>query len=345
MDFIARQIARDIAFTLPLSKVTSHNPLKINFRCHVCGDSTTDKYKARGWFYEAKGNLRYGCFNCNYNKPFTAYLKEYHPERFREYLFERRKEEGTHREQPKETDLAQFNKVIPVIKKSIIEEFATRCDQLPEGHPALIYMTSRQIPKERLKLFWFTMNWKGLTNKVVPETYKAEEVEPRIVIPIFDDNGEISAMQGRALRKTEKLRYITIKASEDSNKVFGLERVKEDNDIFYLEGPIDSVFIDNALAIVGGNMSLDEAPFKSKRVWVLDNEPRSRDTCKRIKKLIDEGEKIVLWDECPWQSKDVNDMILKDGANIHEINEYLKENIVSGIKAKMRFGKWKRVSI
>lgn len=345
MDFIARQMARDIAFTLPLSKVTSHNPLKINFRCHICGDSQTDKYKKRGWFYEDKGQLRYGCFNCGYNKPFRTYLKEEHPDRYREYLFERRKEEGSVRETPKETNLEQFNKVIPVIKKKVIEDFATRCDMLPEGHPALTYMQSRKIPTDKLKLFWFTMDWRGLTNKVVPGTYQVVDKEPRIVIPIFDDNGEISAMQGRALRKAEKIRYITIKASEDSNKVFGLERVKPEDDIFYLEGPIDSVFIDNALAIVGGNMSLAEAPYKNKRVWVLDNEPRSKDTCKRIKNLIEAGERVVLWDECQFTSKDVNDMILKEGASIKEINDYLKNNIVSGIKAKMRFGKWKRVTI
>lgn len=345
MDFIARQMAREIAFTLPLSKVTSHNPLKINFRCHVCGDSKTDVHKTRGWFYEIKNELRYGCFNCGYNRSFAAYMKEYYPQKYREYLLEKRKEDGKYSEASKEPDLTQFKKVIPVIKKTIIGEFATRCDNLIEGHPALSYMLSRQIPTDKLKLFWFTMNWKGLTNKVVPETYKTETPEPRIIIPIFDDKGEICAMQGRALRKTEHLRYITIKASEDSNKVFGLERVNPDNDIFYLEGPIDSVFIDNALAIVGGNMSLDDAPFKDKRVWVLDNEPRSKDTCKRIKKLIDAGEKIVLWDDVPWKSKDVNDFILKDGATIQEINNYLKSNIVSGIKAKMRFGKWKKVSI
>lgn len=346
MDFIARQMARDIAFTLPLSKTTSHNPLKINFRCHICGDSAKDAYAKRGWFYEQKGEMWYGCFNCDYRKPFAAYLKDQNPEKYREYLLEKRKERGENIKPPKEeTDLTKFTKVIRVIKQSVIEEHATRLDKLPQGHPALLYMQKRAIPQNKMCLFWFTMDWRGLANKVVPETYKTILPEPRIIIPIFDDKGGISAMQGRALRSTEKLRYITIKASDDANKIFGLERAKEDQPIFYLEGPIDSVFIDNALAIVGGVMALEDAPYKKTRAWVLDNEPRSKDTCKRIRKLIEAGERVVLWDKAPWPSKDVNDMILKDGASIDEINEYLKSNIVQGLSAKMRFGNWCKVKL
>lgn len=344
MDFVGRQIAKDIAFTLPMSKIVSHNPLRINFRCHVCGDSATNAYKARGWFYERKGALRYGCFNCNYNVSIGTYLKEHNEEKFREYLLEKRKENGNSYEKPVE-DTTKFTKVVPKIELKTIEKYALRLDTLPEGHPALLYMQRRLIPQEKLHLFWFTMHWRELSNAVVKDTYKFIEKEPRIVIPIFDSNGEISAMQGRALRSTEKLRYITIKSSEDANKVFGLERADGNRPVYYFEGPIDSVFINNAIAIVGGVMSLDEAPFKEKRVWVLDNEPRSKDTCKRILKLIEAGEKVVLWDKCRWSSKDINDFILKDGATVKEIEQYLSQNTVSGLAAKMRFGNWIKVKI
>lgn len=340
MDLVARQMAMDISFTMRLRKITSHNPLKINFRCHICGDSAKDQYSTRGWFYEYKGAVRYGCFNCNYNKPFGAYLKENNPDKYREYLMERRKESGLPETKPVEVDIEQFKKVIPTIKATVIDEFGTRLDQLPDGHPAKAYMVNRMIPVDKLDLFWFTMDWKGLTNKVVPGTYTKTEPEPRIVIPIFNPDGSISSMQGRALRASEKLRYVTIKSSEDANKVYGLERVDGDLPVFFLEGPIDSVFIDNALAIVGGNMSIQEAPFPETRAWVLDNEPRSVDTCARIKKLIDAGEKVVLWDKCTWASKDVNDMVLKEGASIEDINQYLLENIVSGLSAQMRFKNW-----
>lgn len=338
MDLTARSIARDIAYTLPMYKLVSSSPLKVNFRCHICGDSHTDKYKARAWFYEHKGELRYGCFNCNENMTFYYYLKTYHVERFREYLMEKRNEDLILN--PIKDEIEKFKKVIPVVKQTVIDSLATRLDLLADGHPAKSYMQNRMIPVDKMCLFWFTMEWKQLANKVNASTYKYTEQEPRIVIPIFDKNNDITSMQGRALRSDAKLRYMTIKVDEESNKIFGLERIDDTKNVFFLEGPIDSVFIDNGLAIVGGNMTLSDAPFVGKRVWVLDNEPRSVDTCKRIKKYIDAGEKVVLWDNCRWTSKDVNDMIMKEGATVEEINTYLSRNIIQGLQATLRFNRW-----
>ena len=206
-------------------------------------------------------------------------------------------------------------------------------------------MQNRMIPVDKMNLFWFTMEWKQLANKIHEGTYTYIEQEPRIVIPIFDKNNDVTAMQGRALRSDAKLLYMTVKVDDDSNKIFGLERVDATKDVFFLEGPIDSVFIDNGLAIVGGNMTLTDAPFNGKRVWVLDNEPRSVDTCKRIKRYIDAGEKVVLWDNCRWTSKDVNDMILKEGATIEEVNQYLRRNIIQGLQATARFNRWVKCKV
>lgn len=342
MDYVARQMAREVAFTFRLSKITSHNPLKINFSCPLCGDGK-DANSTRGWFYEHKGDVRFGCFNCNENMKFSFFLKHHHPDKYREYLMERRKDERP-TEEPKEDTLQKFNKVLPVIKQTVIQKYAQRIDQLPDGHPAKTYMVNRLIPADKLSLFWFAMDWRGLTNEVNPETYRMLAPEPRIVIPIFNRDGSISAMQGRALRSTEKIRYVTIKADEDCNKVFGLERIDDSKIGFFLEGPIDSVFIDNAVAIVGGQMGLNDVPLKN-RAWVLDAEPRSPDTCRRIKKLIDAGEKVVLWDKCSWTSKDVNDFILKEGATIEEVNEYIQNNVVSGLQAKMRFQNWIKCNV
>lgn len=344
VDIVARQFAREVAFNMQMQKVVSTNPLRINFRCPICGDSHKDKYKARGWFYEYKNEMRFGCFNCNMNMTFLYYLKEYNPEKFREYLLEKRKDNPATKHS-EEVDVTQFKKVMPTIKESVIEKYAVRLDNLSDEHPAKKYMLLRMIPRDKLNLFWFTMKWRELSNEVSEGTYKSIVDEPRIVIPIFNKDGTISAMQGRALRKTETLRYLTIKAGEDANKVFGMERIDESKNVIFLEGPIDSVFVDNATAIVGGTMTLKEAPFPNKRAWLLDNEPRSVDTCKRIKKLIESGEKVVLWDRSPWSSKDVNDMIIKEGATIEEINDYIQSNIVSGLMAKMRFNDWIKCKI
>jgi hypothetical protein len=122
-----------------------------------------------------------------------------------------------------------------------------------------------------------------------------------------------------------------------------MERVDGSKTVWIHEGPIDSVFIPNSLAIVGGSMTLHDTPFPETRVWVLDNEPRSKDTLKRIQNLIDAGEKVVLWDRIRYRSKDINDMIKKEGATAAEIEQYLKDNVVSGLMASHRFSNWSKL--
>lgn len=311
---------------------------KWNGRCPVCGDSATDSHKARFWIYEYKGNLRAGCFNCNYNQSFGNYLKEYEPDLYREWLLERRKETGTYKP-PIVKQEPQNTAVMPVIQKL---ETCVRCDTLPDEHPINKYLAGRMLPREVWNRFWFTREWPKLVNSINPGTYHKEIQEPRLVIPIFNDKGKIESFQGRAMRESRN-KYITIKAHPDATKVYGLDTINPLKTVFFFEGPIDSLFIDNAGAITGGQMSLSEIPYKETRVFVLDNEPFHPDTCKRLQLLIDAGEKVVLWDKAPWKAKDINEMILKEHATKEELQTYLKSNIVQGLTAKLRFSKWKRV--
>ncbi|MFP9048336.1 hypothetical protein, partial [Enterococcus faecalis] len=201
---------------------------------------------------------------------------------------------------------------------------------------------ARCIPKDKWKYLWFTTEWPKLVNSIAPGTYKKEISEPRLVIPIYNANGKAESFQGRALKKDAPQKYITIKAYPEATKIYGVERVK-DGDVYVLEGPIDSLFIENGIAITGGQLDLEVVPFKDRRVWVLDNEPRHPDTIKRMTKLVDAGERVMFWDKSPWKSKDVNDMIRKEGATPEQIMEYMKNNIAQGLMAKMRLSKYAKI--
>ncbi|BES53246.1 hypothetical protein [Aeromonas phage phiWae14] len=343
MLYIQRQMAHQIAFVLPMfSDHSRAHEIKYNFRCHICGDSQKDKYKSRGWFYERDGQVFYGCFNCGKQLPFSLYLQLYHEELYREYIKEKYKDSKPKRSEVKLDLGAKLEKK----EQKVVSElpFCVRLSELPEAHPVVKYMLHRCIPKENLKLFYFTDNWKGLSNHIKPDTYKHIEKEYRLVIPIYNADGTVSCIQGRALGNVDKnQRYLTVKPSDDANKVYGLERVDGTKTVWYFEGPIDSTFIPNSLAIVGGSMHLADAPFKGKRVWVLDNEPRSKETVERLEKLIDAGEKVVVWLDCPWNSKDINDMIKDEGATVQQIETYLKQNTVSGLSAKRRLSEWRKI--
>ncbi|MBQ0741482.1 hypothetical protein J9332_45140, partial [Aquimarina celericrescens] len=77
-------------------------------------------------------------------------------------------------------------------------------------------------------------------------TYPIAKPEPRLVIPIFDKKGKIESFQGRALRDGAKSKYITIKACEESTKISGQDTIDPLKTVYLLEGPLDSLFVDNA---------------------------------------------------------------------------------------------------
>lgn len=319
-------------------QINNSSTFKLTFRCPVCGDSQTDAMKARGWYYGGTpGNVH--CYNCQYHNTISGYLKEYDEELYREYLMEVRKEKA--RMEPKIEKVPEHK---PEPEKKTINSLpsCSRLDKLPEEHPIVKYVKSRCIPKESWNRLWFTLEWPKLVNKIQPGTYKKEIPEPRLVIPIFNKDGKAESFQGRSLRKDAPQKYITIKAFETATKIYGVERVKE-GDVWVMEGPIDSLFIPNAIAITGGSIDLDVVPFKERRVWVMDNEPRHPDTIARMKRLVDAGERVMFWDRAPWRSKDVNDMVMKENATPQEILEYMKQNISSGLHAKMRLSRYSKI--
>ena len=127
-----------------------------------------------------------------------------------------------------------------------------------------------------------------------------KEDDPRLVIPFFNEEKTLVSFQGRALGES-KLRYITVKLDENNHKVFGLDRVvldDEEKEVYVTEGPIDSMFLENAVATADSNLkSADRVINKTKLVLVFDNEPRNKDICRMMEQAIEEHYKIVIWPE------------------------------------------------
>ncbi|ADG59965.1 DNA primase [Acinetobacter phage Acj9] len=222
-------------------------------------------------------------------------------------------------------------------------DYSERLDTLPADHPIIKYVESRKIPKDKWNRLWFTTKWQELANSIKPGTFETPKPEPRLVIPIYNREGKIESLQGRALRRSN-VKYMTLKASDNASKIYGQDTVNEKLDfVFVMEGPIDSLFLTNAIAITGGSLNLDMVPWPEKRIWVMDNEPRHKDTIARMQRLIDEGETVCFWDAAPWQSKDVNDMVAKEGADPKDVQQYILDNSVSGLMARMRMVKYCKI--
>ena len=133
------------------------------------------------------------------------------------------------------------------------------------------------------------------------------------------------------------MRYITIILDESKPKLYGLDSVNYDKPIFIVEGPFDSLFLDNSIAMAGSDVNIRSLGW-SNYIWVYDNEPRNRQIIDRISAAIDRGDKVVIFPDHIVE-KDINDMVLAG----HNVNSLVQSNTYSGLEAKLKLTKWKKV--
>ena len=125
--------------------------------------------------------------------------------------------------------------------------------------------------------------------------------------------------------------------NDDAPKIYGLDNIRKGTPVYITEGPFDSTFIRNSIAMCGSDADVSKWGI-SNSVWIYDNEPRNSEIVKRISNTIDRGEKVVIWPS-NINEKDINDMVLAG----HDVMDVLKSNTYSGLKAQLQFNTWKRI--
>jgi len=228
--------------------------------------------------------------------------------------------------------------------KSAKPYFAEKVDDLVsisdlnKGHPARDYLEGRQIPQEKLSSLYYTDRFKRWVNTKVPNTFEnLQNDRPRIIIPFIDKDGNWFGIQGRSLAANATLRYITILFNQDSPKIYGLDSIDTNQTVYVTEGPLDSLFIRNSVAMCGADLDINNWGI-SDSVWIYDNEPRNKQIVERIAKTIQRGHKVVIWDS-QIKEKDINDMVLA-GRNVNRVIEC---NTFQGLEAQVKFTNWKKV--
>ena len=296
-----------------------------NFRCPICGDSTRNKNKARGYIYAVKNNTNFKCHNCGASLSFNNFLKELDLTLHKQYTLEKFKEGHTGKNFVVEAPKLEFKK--PVFKKSL---------NLPKASTnpvAKEYLEKRKLNPEK---FYFSNKFKEWTNSQKQTFDAIGRDESRIVIPMYDKDNNLIGFQGRALGPNF-VKYITVMLDEEAPKIYGLNEVDEKLPVYVVEGPFDSTFVNNSVALCGsdGDVRCLEG---SSIVFVYDNEPRNREIVNRISKCISRGERVVIWPSGVVE-KDINDMVLS-GLNVMDV---LKSNTYSGLEAKIKFNNWKKI--
>ena len=302
-----------------------------NFRCPYCGDSQKSRTKARGFVYQKKNDLFFKCHNCAVGTTLGKLLEHIDSKIYNDYIMERyRCGVKTNNPEP------EFKFDAPVFRKKGILKNLKSITDLSTEHPARKIVGARLIPSEFLSDLYLCESFYKFTNTLVPNKFPSLDGDhPRLLIPFRNEKGEIFAYQGRAFGK-EQPKYLTIKL-EERDKIFGLERVNKREHVYIVEGPIDSLFLDNCIAVAGADVPSMDCDF----TIIFDNEPRNRELLKQIKKNIDKGYNICIWPDSI-KHKDINDMILGGYTKV-QIQEIINDNTFHGAAAQLRFTKWKKV--
>jgi transcription elongation factor Elf1 len=295
-----------------------------NFRCPICGDSKKNKSKTRGYLYAVKANTNFKCHNCGASMSLNNFLKHVDPAVHKQYVMEKFKEGHTGRSFV--TEEPEFKFEAPKFKKKL---------QLPkasENPKSSGYLTARKLNPDN---FYYAEYFKKFVNSLKPTFDDTKHDEERIIIPLYYEKNLIG-LQGRSINPNP-VKYITVMLDDDAPKIYGLDNIRRDAPVYITEGPFDSTFIRNAIAMCGADLDISRWGI-SNPVWIYDNEPRNREITNRISKTIDSGQSVVIWPESI-DDKDINDMVM----NGLDVQSVIESNTYSGLEAKLKFTTWKKI--
>ena len=295
-----------------------------NFRCPICGDSQRNKNKTRGYIYQVKNNTNFKCHNCGASMSFNNFVKTIDPTLHKQYTLEKFKEGHTGRNFVVNEPVFVSKK--PVFKSKIILPLCS------EVESSRTYLQNRRVDPRK---FYYAENFKEFCNTYKEVFADTTCDEPRIIIPLYQDK-KLIGFQGRALGKS-LTKYITVMLDEEAPKIYGLDTIDKKLPVYVVEGPFDSTFVNNSVALCGSDGDLGYLK-GSNTILVYDNEPRNREIVNRIGKCIDRGETVVIWPNGIIE-KDINDMVLAG----HDVMSMLKLNTYSGLQAKIKFNNWKKI--
>ena len=295
-----------------------------NFRCPICGDSKTSKNKARGYIYAVKSNTNFKCHNCGASMSLNSFIKKLDTILHKQYTLEKFKDGHTGRNFVADEPKFVFEK--PKFAQKIVLPLCS------EVVVARTYLQNRKIDPAK---FYFAENFDEFVRTFEGVDYSYMGRESRIIIPLFRERNLIG-FQGRSLGPN-KIKYITVMLDDEAPKIYGLDTINQKLPVYVVEGPLDSTFIDNSVALCGsdGDLGCLEG---SDLILVYDNEPRNREIVSRIERCIQRNQKVIIWPNNILE-KDINDMVIAG----HNVQNLLESNTYSGLEAKLKFNLWKKV--
>ena len=308
----------------------------LNHACPYCGDSEKNPHKARGYHFVYKETFIFKCHNCGESKSFAKFLKEQDNTLWKQYAMEK-----FYKKKP------EFESKPNIVPKSTVTFKddplkKVGCLNALDAKQATDYLNHRQIPKHHWDDLYYIKNSQALTSLDTKYDNRVFGNDPRLIFPFYTRQGKLIGVSGRALNDN-KLRYLTLKFDDTHSLIYGLRTVDYNKRVYVTEGPIDSLFLPNSIAVAGSDFSkLKTIVPVEQAVVIFDNERRNPEIVKKMSKLIDDEFEVCIWPKTIGQ-KDINDMVLS-GLSPNIIIDTINKNSFSGLKAKMGLSDWSKVS-
>lgn len=308
-----------------------------NFRCPICNDSAKNKLKTRGYFYRRKSDLFFQCHNCGTSLSIGNFLKTIDRSLYREYQLERYKNENKGNVATPDFSIAKTKPVFNIVQKINLPTI----ESLPEDHAAKKYLLDRKIPRDKMNDIYYASNFKTFVLEMLPDYEKTLFEEQRIIFPFYDQDKKILGFQGRAIGES-KVKYITIKMDDDFKKIYGLDRVDLTKRVYVVEGIIDSMFLDNAVALMDASLhKVSSVLGNHDYILIPDRDIRNKEVMKNVAKMIDMKYNVCLLPKS-FPGKDLNDYIMADG-NQSTLQHIIDQNTFQDLRLKLEFEMWKKV--
>jgi hypothetical protein len=314
-------------------------------RCPICGDSKKNKLKMRGYIFRKDNALFFRCHNCGEGTNIAGLLERLDGNLYREYIMERYSSgENNRSAKPNAPKIIISAPKFDKISTDITYENAERCDKLPENHFCIEYLKNRKIDEKHYSKLYYTSAYRAFCDEIHPNHGKDIANDKRLVIPFYDEYNSLIAVSGRALENaSERLRYVTMRTDDSKDKlIYGLNTVDRTKTVYIVEGPIDSLFLENSIASGDANLALTSKNFNAVRtVLVFDNENRNKEICKLMELAIKSNQNVVIWPDTIL-GKDINEMV-QLGMSTEEIENIIDSNTFTGLEAQTKFTFWKKV--